>query len=1206
MADNIKIEVSDGINPATQRKLLEIAKAAVEGDIAVKRLQQALDRLNPGKILQGLTALDKLRNQSDKNSAAYLKQEQALNKAIEAEARARIATANLEAAQAKSAVSTLRNETAAARLAVTQQRLQTATAGTAAAQARAQTAAVGTATATQRLATVIAQTTAAQARAQTAAIGTATASQRLTTATAQTSAAQARAQTASVGTATANQRLATSLTNTATAQTRSNTAAIQGAAAQQRLAQATAQAAAAQLRLLNLQNGGGKGPSLSVGGVLDSINQLYFRLFALYTLYQAFSALVNTVDTYTNLQNRLKTVTDSTQELNNRTSELLDVANRSRAPLDATATTYQRINFALKDVGGTQQEALAITEALTKATAIAGLTTSEQASALLQVSQAFNKGKLDGDEFRSVMENFPAFGEAIAKSLGLANRGMLLDAAKEGKINLDVMRNAMQLLGEIAEKQLQNATMTVSQAFTVLSNNTMILIGELDKAYGVTSTLAKGLQYLSKAARDAIRARAELGTADAFQNLNEETKAIDLQIAKQEELAKARKQSRGFIGELLDKPFGSAEEQTLQQLRRQRADLEKKMQTQKSVGMESFYRLENEANLSSQNKDLKERSDALSGVNALLERVKIGGQKASEEIKKLDADLARLNAIPVSERTKRETEAIKIATDNRAKILEAIDRKDNYRSPKGPKGPKYSEEELRATQVNKVTQELDKQLASYDKIAEVRNAQQKLTEIDIRLEASHHAKLSPKEKSGIEDQLRQIEANRKVTASIDQIYSTAKGPMEKYQADLKAIDILLKGNNITQEEAERATRAASFAYEQATDPLAQFNRELSQHTSLLGMSAKAREVESQIMQIQNSLLPTGRQLTDEQTEALRRQLAVLQKQTLLRRELDAIELRTKDTYDELRARIDAVTQSYANGAVSTDFYRNQIVKLQADTANLNLANGVGTFADISIAASSRLVENYTNAASSISAAFGDMYTGLSDGAANSIGRAIVMGDSLKDSLQNVAQTVLTDLIGSFIKLGVQYIVNKALFSAADKASSAASMLEGAAVAAAWAPAAAEVSLASFGANAIPAMAGIASAHALSTALSLPMFETGGYTGDRGLKDIAGFVHGKEFVANAAATARNRPVLEAMNRGATVGNAVPKITINNMGTPQNYRVDSVSRDEVVLIAEDISEKTVARQTPKIVAGQIANPNSAISKSMRNNTKTERRM
>jgi len=48
--------------------------------------------------------------------------------------------------------------------------------------------------------------------------------------------------------------------------------------------------------------------------------------------------------------------------------------------------------------------------------------------------------------------------------------------------------------------------------------------------------------------------------------------------------------------------------------------------------------------------------------------------------------------------------------------------------------------------------------------------------------------------------------------------------------------------------------------------------------------------------------------------------------------------------------------------------------------------------------------------------------------------------------------------------------------------------------------------------------------------SLLGFDKGGYTGNAGVDEPAGVVHGKEFVVNAKATAKNRGLLEAINKG----------------------------------------------------------------------------
>jgi TP901 family phage tail tape measure protein len=56
---------------------------------------------------------------------------------------------------------------------------------------------------------------------------------------------------------------------------------------------------------------------------------------------------------------------------------------------------------------------------------------------------------------------------------------------------------------------------------------------------------------------------------------------------------------------------------------------------------------------------------------------------------------------------------------------------------------------------------------------------------------------------------------------------------------------------------------------------------------------------------------------------------------------------------------------------------------------------------------------------------------------------------------------------------------------------------------------------------------------IGKALGVPGYQVGGYTGDGGAGQVAGLVHGREFVVNAYATAANRPLLEAMNQGGNV-------------------------------------------------------------------------
>jgi hypothetical protein len=168
--------------------------------------------------------------------------------------------------------------------------------------------------------------------------------------------------------------------------------------------------------------------------------------------------------------------------------------------------------------------------------------------------------------------------------------------------------------------------------------------------------------------------------------------------------------------------------------------------------------------------------------------------------------------------------------------------------------------------------------------------------------------------------------------------------------------------------------------------------------------------------------------------------------------------------------------------------------------------------------------------------FGDFFTTVADGFANSIARSIVYAEDFGTAMRDVARSAVSELIASLVKLGIQWLITQALGATVGATAAALSAGQGAMVAAAWAPAAAAVSLATLGANAIPAGAGIASTYALTAALSkMPKFANGGGVdgpgGPRGDKILSWLSDG-EFVVNAHDAARNRPILEAINSGAT--------------------------------------------------------------------------
>jgi ATP-dependent 26S proteasome regulatory subunit len=83
------------------------------------------------------------------------------------------------------------------------------------------------------------------------------------------------------------------------------------------------------------------------------------------------------------------------------------------------------------------------------------------------------------------------------------------------------------------------------------------------------------------------------------------------------------------------------------------------------------------------------------------------------------------------------------------------------------------------------------------------------------------------------------------------------------------------------------------------------------------------------------------------------------------------------------------------------------------------------------------------------------------------------------------------------------------------------------------------------------------------------------------------------------------MLEAMNRGGSA-NTSPgvSITVENYGTSE-ISVEQVSPTDVRIIAREAAMKAVREEAPGVIAADISNPNSRVSRSLGQNTKTQRK-
>ena len=175
--------------------------------------------------------------------------------------------------------------------------------------------------------------------------------------------------------------------------------------------------------------------------------------------------------------------------------ELEAISKRTQTSIAANAEVFTRLNSAMKAMGGTQAQTLALTETLAQAIKVSGASAVEAKAAMLQFGQALGSGKLAGDELRSLMESAPYLMKQMADAIGVPV-GSLKKLGEEGKLTADVVANAMLKASKKIQEDFAKFPQTFGDAVTALENAALRANKALDGVTGSSVALAgitKGL-----------------------------------------------------------------------------------------------------------------------------------------------------------------------------------------------------------------------------------------------------------------------------------------------------------------------------------------------------------------------------------------------------------------------------------------------------------------------------------------------------------------------------------------------------------------------------------------------------------------------------------------------------------------------------------------------------------------------------------------
>ena len=219
---------------------------------------------------------------------------------------------------------------------------------------------------------------------------------------------------------------------------------------------------------------------------VDKANSLYGKIKSFIGLYAGIQTLKVGLDTSDNISQtmaRLNLMNDGKQTTDQLQQAIFQSAQNSRAGFLDTASVVSKLGILAPQAFNSNMETVKFSELMAKSFKVGGATTSEQTSGIYQLTQAMASGRLQGDEFKSIMENAPLLAQAISKYTG-KSIGDLKDMSKEGLITSDVIKNAVFAMSDEINTKFNSIPQTFGDVVNKIKNNAV------NSFMGISSTMS--------------------------------------------------------------------------------------------------------------------------------------------------------------------------------------------------------------------------------------------------------------------------------------------------------------------------------------------------------------------------------------------------------------------------------------------------------------------------------------------------------------------------------------------------------------------------------------------------------------------------------------------------------------------------------------------------------------------------------------------
>ena len=708
---------------------------------------------------------------------------------------------------------------------------------------------------------------------------------------------------------------------------------------------------------------------------LDNLDGGFSRLAVAvkgYISIQALMKLQQLSEEFTLLQARVTRLSSSSEEGARSFQQLVGIASATGASLGDTVNLWQQLTATLKTVGATNSDVNRLVMTLQKIGAIGGSSAQEMANALRQFMQSVASGRIQAEEFNSVLEQMPELARQIADGMGIPFNE-LRQLMLAGKLDIGEVLAAIEKRSDEINQQFETMPRTVSQATNALITQFGVAISKIDDAIGASRYLAKLLD------QTALSISVATGNVDPIV-------AIDAQL------------------DSLNKKLAVTEA------------------AYNTVSKASIYT----------DAGTKTQIDAIKGQIAALERAKSlysdVGKAASGSV-----DGSKPAYITNLEKKTAENNANSIIKSGQTVVDKLTQQREQLSKDKA-KGLIDDKKYAEAAAV------LDKQ------IADARKKQDKTPKNAFA-----------RGDDSIDNLQRQIAV---LTMRYDENTREA--------AQFNAVAALGAKATDTQKERVRELAGQLFDAQQrqkdlndaiSNDPVRKENKTYSDGRDQLKRQLDGQMIDQKTYNQQSELMEQQHQVNLAKIRA--QQVVTPQQQAA--GEVDPVQRLANQHAQEL--------------ALIQQFEQQKTITEQEALALRNAANN--TYEKQRIEAQWEIFRNQSTTNELMAAAV----DGFASQAASSMTGLINGTQSATEAFKNLGNAILNSVIQALVEVGIQYLKNAAMAMIADKMTSNSSQQAGAQTAAAWAPAAAAASIATFGGAAIAGIAGMVAAFAIGAALA---------------------------------------------------------------------------------------------------------------------------